>query len=128
MFYIHYMAGIMSPKTIRELRDARVYQMYDVDKIQLRVTNGDGAAWTKGTTAKGGIYQKDNFHIHQEITRDVPKEYRNIIEKLVEKKDYSKIAEAIESALHSAYDQQRLRGEWFNLNEADVAAIIETLK
>ena len=39
-----------------------------------------------------------------------------------------KIAEAIESALHTAYSKQRLRGEWFNLNEADVAAIIETLK
>ena len=39
-----------------------------------------------------------------------------------------KIAEAIESALHIAYSQQRLRGEWFKLDEADVAAIIETLK
>ena len=39
-----------------------------------------------------------------------------------------KIAEAIESALHTAYSQQRLRGEWFNLTNADVAAIIETLK
>lgn len=39
-----------------------------------------------------------------------------------------KIAMAIESALHSTYSQQRLRGEWFNLNDADVAAIIETLK
>lgn len=39
-----------------------------------------------------------------------------------------KIAESIESALHTAYSQQRLRGEWFNLNDADVAAIIESLK
>ena len=39
-----------------------------------------------------------------------------------------KIAESIESALHTSYSQQRLRGEWFNLNDADVAAIIETLK
>ena len=39
-----------------------------------------------------------------------------------------KIAEAIESALHTAYSQQRVRGEWFNLKEEDVAAIIETLK
>lgn len=38
-----------------------------------------------------------------------------------------KIAESIESALHTAYSQQRLRGEWFNLNDADVAAIIEML-
>ena len=39
-----------------------------------------------------------------------------------------KIAEAIESALHTAYSQQRIRGEWFNLDNVDVAAIIETLK
>ena len=39
-----------------------------------------------------------------------------------------KIAMAIESALHNTYSQQRVRGEWFNLTEADVAAIIETLK
>lgn len=39
-----------------------------------------------------------------------------------------KIAEAIESALHTAYSQQRVRGEWFNLGDVDVAAIIETLK
>lgn len=39
-----------------------------------------------------------------------------------------KIAEAIESALHTAYSQKRVRGEWFNLDDVDVAAIIETLK
>ena len=39
-----------------------------------------------------------------------------------------KIAESIESALHTTYSQQRLRGEWFKLDDVDVAAIIETLK
>lgn len=75
-----YIAGIMKPKEIAELRDARVFQKYDVERIKLRATNGDGAKWTKGITVKGGIYQKDQFHIMQEITRDVPKEYRAIIE------------------------------------------------
>ena len=42
-----YIAGIMNPKEMRELRDARVYQQYDVRSIKLRVTNGDGAKWTK---------------------------------------------------------------------------------
>ena len=91
-----YIAGIMKPKEIAKLRDARVYSQYDESKIKLRVTNGDGAAWTKGTTAKGGFYQKDQFHIMQEITRDVPKEYRNIIEELVKTKQYKKIPQAIE--------------------------------
>ena len=89
-------AGIMRPKEIKELRDARVYQQYDEKSIKLRVTNGDGAKWTKGITAKGGIYQKDQFHIMQEIVRDVPKEYRNIIEELVKAKQYEKIQSAID--------------------------------
>ena len=91
-----YIAGMMKPKEIKKLRDARVYQQYDVEKIKLRVVNGDGAKWTKGITAKGGIYQKDQFHIMQEIVRNVPKEYRNIIEELVRTKQYDKIEKAIE--------------------------------
>ena len=91
-----YIAGIMKPKEISKLRNARVYQQYDESKIKLRVTNGDGAQWTKGTTVKGGFYQKDQFHIMQEIVRDVPKEYRNIIEELVKTKQYKKIQPAIE--------------------------------
>ena len=91
-----YIAGMMKPKEIKKLRDARVYQQYDVEKIKLRIINGDGAKWTKGITAKGGIYQKDQFHIMQEIVRDVPKEYRNIIEELVKTKQYDKIEKAID--------------------------------
>jgi len=91
-----YIAGIMKPKEIRELRDARVYQQYDEKSIKMRVTNGDGAKWTKGTTAKGGFYQKDQFHIMQEIIRNVEKEYRNIIIELVKTKQYKKIPRAIE--------------------------------
>ena len=76
--------------------DARVYRQYDVSRIKLRVTNGDGAKWTKGTTAKGGFYQKDEFHIMQEITRDVPKEYREVVTGLIKVKEYKKIPKAIE--------------------------------
>lgn len=89
-------AGIIKPKEIKELRDARVFTQYDEKNIKLRVTNGDGAKWTKGITAKGGIYQKDQFHIMQEIVRDVPKEYQNIIKELVNTKRYEEIQSAIE--------------------------------
>ena len=90
-----YIAGIMKPKEIAKLRDARVFTKYDESKIKLRVTNGDGAKWTKGITVKGGIYQKDQFHIMQEIVRDVPKEYRNIISELVKTKQFDRIPTAI---------------------------------
>jgi len=39
-----------------------------------------------------------------------------------------KIAESIEKSLHSVYDDKRLRGEWFELDEKDVEHIIESLK
>ena len=91
-----YIAGIMTPKEIAKLRDARVYTQYNESKIKLRVTNGDGAKWTKGITTKDGIYQKDQFHIMQEIVRDVPKEYRNIFVELINKKEFKKIQSAID--------------------------------
>jgi len=91
-----YIAGIMKPKEISKLRDARVFSQYKVDKIKMRVTNGDGAKWTKGTTAKGGFYQKDEFHIMQEIVRDVPKEYQNIVKEIVNKKEYNKIQSVLD--------------------------------
>ena len=62
---------MMKPKEIKKLRDARVYQQYDVEKIKLRVVNGDGAKWTKGIRAKGGIYQKDQFHKKIIIIMDI---------------------------------------------------------
>ena len=43
-----YIAGIMKPKEMAKLRDARVFSQYDESKIKLRVVNGDGAKWTKG--------------------------------------------------------------------------------
>jgi len=95
-----YMAGIMKPKEIKKLRDARVFQQYNEKNIKMRVTNGDGAKWTKGITAEGGFYQKDQFHIMQEIVRDVPKEYRNIIKELINSKEYEKIPTAINGLKH----------------------------
>lgn len=38
-----------------------------------------------------------------------------------------KIAESIEQSLHKVYDNKRLRGEWFELEEEDVNNIIKTL-
>lgn len=38
------------------------------------------------------------------------------------------IAEAIESALHKAFFNKRIRGEWFNLDTSDIEDIKQTLK
>ena len=86
--------------TEKEIIDLRVFTKYDETKIKLRVTNGDGSKWTKGITVKCGIYQIDQFHIMQEIVRDVPKEYRNIFTELINNKEYNKIQASIEGLKH----------------------------
>ena len=74
-----YIAGFMTPKTLEKLRNAKIYQKYNEDSIKLRVLNGDGANWIKNICTKNTIYQKDNFHIHQEIIRDIKdKEYQEL--------------------------------------------------
>ena len=68
------------------------------EKIELRVMNGDGARWIKNITARGAISQKDNFHIQQEIVRDIAeKEYRKELTKMIEEKRYNEVQGYIEN-------------------------------
>jgi len=55
-----YIVGFMSSKEMKQRRDARIFQKYDVDKIQLRILNGDGARWINKLATKDTIRQKDN--------------------------------------------------------------------
>ena len=75
----HIIAGMMTPKTLKKLRDVRVYQTYNEKSIQLRANNGDGANWILKIATEDTICQKDSFHIQQEIVRDIKdKEKGNI--------------------------------------------------
>jgi len=75
----------------------------------------------------------NNFHkigisnnpVYREFTLQSEKP---TIELLASKKFINrKIAKSIESALHSAYIDKRLRGEWFKLDEDEIEEIIYTL-
>lgn len=61
---------------------ASLQNQNDLNKVKLRAMNGDGARWLKNITAKGAISQKDKFHIHQEIVKDIQdKKCREELEK-----------------------------------------------
>ena len=58
----------------------------------------NGARWIKNITAKDAISQKDNFHIHQEIVRDIQdKKYREELEKIIEEKRFDEVEKYIEN-------------------------------
>lgn len=93
-----YIAGMMSSKTLEKLRNARIYQKYDEEKIKLRAMNGDGARWIKNICTKDTISQKDSFHIQQEIIRDIKEEkYREELIKIIEEKRYNEVSNYIEN-------------------------------
>ena len=105
-----------------------------------------GITFEKATNKKGEKHQFDSCYVylmhdskngyHKIGISKVPK-YREktlqsekpTIDMICAKEFPSrKIAEAIEQALHKVYAEDRIRGEWFDLSETDVAMICETLK
>lgn len=92
-----YITGMMSPKRLKQLKNARIYQEYNEETIKLRALNGDGAKWIKNIATEDTISQKDNFHIQQEIVRDIKeKQYRQEIINMLANKQYKAILPHIE--------------------------------
>ena len=109
-----YIAGFMSSAELKKKRDAQIYQNYDVSKIQLRILNGDGASWINQLATKNTIQQRDNFHIHQEIIRDIQeKELRRQLEKLIAEKRYDEVPVYLE------YLRYEVGGEESAINKID---------
>ena len=81
-----YIAGFLTTKEIREIREAKIYSNYKEEAIKYRVVNGDGALWINKLADKKMIRQKDKFHIYQEVTKSVGEEqYRNEIIRMFKK-------------------------------------------
>lgn len=59
-------------KHFKKLTEATIAEKYNVDEIQTRILNGDGAKWIKATCQDQDIhFQLDPFHISQAILRNV---------------------------------------------------------
>lgn len=90
-------AGMMTPNRLKNLRNARVYQKYNIENIKVRANNGDGASWITSIATKDTICQKDSFHIQQEIIRDIKgKQYQEELIKIIQEKRYKDIKTYIE--------------------------------
>lgn len=91
-------SGMMSPKHLKDLKNARIYQLYDLNSIELRASNGDGASWINNIMSKDTICQKDSFHIQQEIVRDIQnKQYREELATIIKEKRYNEVQVYIEN-------------------------------
>ncbi len=73
-------AGFNKATDFQRLREAMIASEYNLDEVQIRFLNGDGAAWIKKTRDKETIFQLDPFHrnkavrenlLHKKAIRDV---------------------------------------------------------
>ena len=59
-------------KYFKKLSEATIAEKYNIDEIETRILNGDGASWIKSTCQDQDIhFQLDSFHISQAIIRKV---------------------------------------------------------
>lgn len=65
-------ASFDGTKYFKNLTEATIAEKYNVDEIETRILNGDGAKWIKATCEEQDIhFQLDPFHISQAIIRNV---------------------------------------------------------
>ena len=70
-------AGFEKAKEFHEYREAAIAQKYNLDEVEQRILNADGASWTKKGKDKRTSFQLDPFHrnkavrekLHDERTR-----------------------------------------------------------
>jgi len=86
-------AGFEDISEFYKIKEAMIAKEYNVDEIQMRILNGDGATWIKHGIDDTTHYQLDPFHKHKAILRNVrDAEQRNTILKLL---DDNKINETL---------------------------------
>jgi hypothetical protein len=80
-------AGFTDSHKFKKLRDTKIAEEYNVDEINLKIVNGDGASWIKEGLGEEGVhFQLDPFHKSQAVLRNVQdkKEAGKLIKQLHE--------------------------------------------
>ncbi len=92
-----YIAGFMSGDEMAELMKSNIYAKYNNSKIELNVTNSDGASWIKKIVPEKGIYQADTYHLNEKIKTHIKeKEDAEEVIKMYWNKEYLKMIEYVE--------------------------------
>ena len=64
-------AGFNKAFDFQRLREAMIASEYNLDEVQIRFLNGDGASWIKKARDKGTIFQLDPFHRNKAIRENL---------------------------------------------------------
>jgi hypothetical protein len=115
-------AGFEEASVFYKKKEAMIAEKFNVDEIQMRILNGDGAAWIKHGMDDTVHYQLDPFHKHKAILRNVQDEQqkKTILELLSENKieDTLTYIDALANSIKDEKAEKKLRDlyTYFNAN------------
>jgi len=90
-------AGFESSKEFHKIREAKIAAEYDLDETDLRILNGDGAAWIKKVPDRSTVFQLDPFHRNKAVREGLTsrKAQKDIME-LLEERDVNGVFHYLE--------------------------------
>ena len=110
-------AGFDGVKDFIARKEGVIASIYQVDEIEMRVLNGDGANWIAANRDETAIYQLDPFHRNKAIREYVSDpELRDLMVELLYVKDIDKLLAVVEASVTSTMEpeEQEKRQKLFN--------------
>jgi len=100
-------AGFEDISEFYKIKEAMIAIEYNVDEIQMRILNGDGASWIKHGIDDTVHYQLDPFHKHKAILKSVRDgEQRKTILKLLNSNEINEALAYIAGLVNNTEDEK----------------------
>ena len=101
-------AGFESIEEFHSHKEGIIANRYNIDEIELRVVNGDGAGWVQNYgAAEDTIVMLDPYHRNKKIRECVlDKEFQKTLTALLIEKRYDDLIECIEAQINSVEDEK----------------------
>lgn len=98
-------ASFENAKTFRKNKEGLVASRFDVDEIELRVCNGDGANWIRRKNSENCIDVLDAFHRNKKITECVKDpEFAKLLRELLYSNNIELMLSCLEAQINSVSD------------------------
>ena len=102
-------AGFSKAKEFHEYREAQIAQTFDLDFVEQRILNADGAAWIKKVKDQSTCFQLDPFHRNKAVREKIhhPAAQRAILE-LLEEEKIEEVFEYLECYRNSLWEEKEI--------------------
>lgn len=98
-------ASFENAKEFRKHKEGLVASRFDVEQVQLRVYNGDGANWIRQKNSEHCIDVLDSFHRNKKITECVrDPQFATLLRGLLYSKNVDLLLECLEAQINSLSD------------------------